>query len=146
MTLAVVALFADGVSRIRNVGHIRHKESDRIAALERVVSHLRELRRLRALQACLVVPAVDPAARRAVFVAGGRVCSVRTLPVGPGARLEVEAGLRAARPDEKPSLEPDTADELLLVGSFLRRPPPELAVCPLEPGAILLAASGRRAA
>jgi 3-phosphoshikimate 1-carboxyvinyltransferase len=33
MTMAVVALFADGVSRIRNVGHIRHKETDRIAAL-----------------------------------------------------------------------------------------------------------------
>ena len=33
MTLAVTALFADGVSRIRNVAHIRHKESDRIAAL-----------------------------------------------------------------------------------------------------------------
>jgi 3-phosphoshikimate 1-carboxyvinyltransferase len=33
MTLGVVALFADGVSRIRNVGHIRHKETDRIAAL-----------------------------------------------------------------------------------------------------------------
>lgn len=33
MTLAVVALFADGITRIRNVGHIRHKETDRIAAL-----------------------------------------------------------------------------------------------------------------
>ena len=33
MTLGVAALFADGVSRIRNVGHIRHKETDRIAAL-----------------------------------------------------------------------------------------------------------------
>jgi len=33
MTMAVVALFADGISRIRNVGHIRHKETDRIAAL-----------------------------------------------------------------------------------------------------------------
>jgi 3-phosphoshikimate 1-carboxyvinyltransferase len=33
MTQAVVALFADGVSRVRNVGHIRHKETDRIAAL-----------------------------------------------------------------------------------------------------------------
>ncbi len=32
MTLGVVALFAEGVTRIRNVGHIRHKESDRIAA------------------------------------------------------------------------------------------------------------------
>lgn len=33
MTLGVVALFADGVTRIRNVGHIRHKETDRIKAL-----------------------------------------------------------------------------------------------------------------
>ena len=33
MTLAVVALFANGITRIRNVGHIRHKETDRIAAL-----------------------------------------------------------------------------------------------------------------
>jgi 3-phosphoshikimate 1-carboxyvinyltransferase len=33
MTLGVVALFADGITRIRNVGHIRHKETDRINAL-----------------------------------------------------------------------------------------------------------------
>jgi 3-phosphoshikimate 1-carboxyvinyltransferase len=33
MTLGVVALFAQGITRIRNVGHIRHKETDRIAAL-----------------------------------------------------------------------------------------------------------------
>lgn len=33
MTLAVVALFATGPTRIRNVAHIRHKESDRLAAL-----------------------------------------------------------------------------------------------------------------
>lgn len=33
MTLAVVALFAEGATTIRNVGHIRHKETDRIAAL-----------------------------------------------------------------------------------------------------------------
>jgi 3-phosphoshikimate 1-carboxyvinyltransferase len=32
-TLAVVALFAEGETNIRNVGHIRHKETDRIAAL-----------------------------------------------------------------------------------------------------------------
>ena len=31
-TLSVVALFADGPTRIRNVAHIRHKETDRIAA------------------------------------------------------------------------------------------------------------------
>ena len=39
-TLAVVALFADGPTRIRNVAHIRHKETDRIAAVAR------ELRKL----------------------------------------------------------------------------------------------------
>jgi 3-phosphoshikimate 1-carboxyvinyltransferase len=33
MTLAVVALFVRGVTRIHNVAHIRHKETDRIAAL-----------------------------------------------------------------------------------------------------------------
>jgi 3-phosphoshikimate 1-carboxyvinyltransferase len=32
-TLAAVALFAAGSTTIRNVGHIRHKETDRIAAL-----------------------------------------------------------------------------------------------------------------
>ena len=32
-TLAVVALFAQGPTTIRNVAHIRHKETDRIAAL-----------------------------------------------------------------------------------------------------------------
>lgn len=32
-TLAAVALFADGPTMIRNVAHIRHKETDRIAAL-----------------------------------------------------------------------------------------------------------------
>ena len=40
MTLAVVALFAAGPTRIRNVGHIRHKETDRLAAL---ASELRKL-------------------------------------------------------------------------------------------------------
>lgn len=33
MTLAVVACFADGPTTIRNVAHIRHKESDRLTAL-----------------------------------------------------------------------------------------------------------------
>lgn len=39
-TLAVVALFAEGPTTIRNVGHIRHKETDRIGDLAR------ELRKL----------------------------------------------------------------------------------------------------
>jgi 3-phosphoshikimate 1-carboxyvinyltransferase len=33
MTLGAVALFAEGPTTIRNVGHIRHKETDRIAAV-----------------------------------------------------------------------------------------------------------------
>jgi 3-phosphoshikimate 1-carboxyvinyltransferase len=40
MTLAVVALFARGVTTIRGVGHIRHKETDRLAA---VAAELRKL-------------------------------------------------------------------------------------------------------
>jgi 3-phosphoshikimate 1-carboxyvinyltransferase len=39
-TLSVVALFADGPTNIRNVGHIRHKETDRIGA---VATELRKL-------------------------------------------------------------------------------------------------------
>lgn len=39
-TLAVVAIFAEGPTRIRHVGHIRHKESDRIGA---VATELRRL-------------------------------------------------------------------------------------------------------
>jgi 3-phosphoshikimate 1-carboxyvinyltransferase len=39
-TLAVVALFATGRTRIRHVGHIRHKETDRITA---IVTELKKL-------------------------------------------------------------------------------------------------------
>jgi 3-phosphoshikimate 1-carboxyvinyltransferase len=39
-TLAVVALFAKGPTTIRNVAHIRHKETDRLAA---VATELRKL-------------------------------------------------------------------------------------------------------
>jgi DNA polymerase-3 subunit epsilon len=116
---------------------------DRVAALERVVAEIRRLRRLRGAACCLLVPALEPGFARAVFVAGGRIAAVRTLPPGAGARLEVEAGLALCRAAE-PSLEPDAADELLLVGTFLRRPPPELRVCPLELDPIL--AASRRVA
>jgi 3-phosphoshikimate 1-carboxyvinyltransferase len=40
LALAVVALFADGPSRIRNVGSLRIKETDRLAALETELSRL----------------------------------------------------------------------------------------------------------
>ncbi len=83
---------------------------------------LAELERLRALRVCLLVPALEPGFDRAVFVAGGRVVSARSLPRGGGRALEVEAGVAAAAAGA-PSLAPEDADELLVVASFLRRPP-----------------------
>jgi DNA polymerase III epsilon subunit family exonuclease len=102
---------------------------DRIAALEEVAGALAELERLRALEVCLLVPAAEEGFRRAFFVSGGRVAAARTLLPAAG-RLELEAGLAAAARAEA-SLRPEDADELLLIGSFLRRPPPELHVVPL---------------
>jgi DNA polymerase III subunit epsilon len=104
---------------------------DRIAALESVIAGLAELERLRTREICLLVPAIEEGWRRAFFVARGRVAAVRALPPGPGAELELEAGLAEARASTA-SLAPEDADELLLVGSFLRRPPPELTVLRFE--------------
>jgi len=111
---------------------------DRIEALEQVCRELDRLVRLRAVERCLVAPAAEPGHARAFFVAGGRVAAERTLPPGGGAHLEIEAGLAAAR-RALASDEPGDLDELHLVGTFLRRPPAELAIVPLERGAILTA-------
>jgi len=112
---------------------------DRIDALEQVCRELDRLARLRAVERCLVVPAAEPGHARAFFVAGGRIAAQRNLPPGGGAHLEVEAGLAAAR-RALAAGEPGDLDELFLVGTFLRRPPPELVVVPLERAAILAAA------
>jgi DNA polymerase III epsilon subunit family exonuclease len=113
---------------------LRYEEAarlrDRLAALEAVVRELAQLERLRRAELCLLAPALEPGFTRAFLVRGGRVAAVRTLPTGAGARLELESGLAAAGRTE-PSLAPEHADELLLIGSFLRRPPPELRVVPL---------------
>jgi DNA polymerase III epsilon subunit family exonuclease len=103
---------------------------DRIAALEEVAGALAELERLRALELCLLVPAVEQGFQRAFFVSGGRVAAARTLLPGAAGRVETEAGLAAAARTEA-SLGAADTDELLLIGSFLRRPPPELRVVPL---------------
>jgi hypothetical protein len=100
---------------------------DRIAALEQVVRDLAELEHLRAARLCLIAPAIEPGFRRAFFVCGGQIAAVRTLPRGPAVRIELEAGLAEAGSAEA-SHAPEDADELLLVGSFLHRPPPELEV------------------
>jgi len=109
---------------------------DRLAALERVCRELKRLDRVRRLECCVLAPAGDNGYVRAFFVAGGRVAAERTLPPGGGAALEVEAGLAAARRPGELDL-----DELLLVDSFLRRPPPELRVAPLGRDAIMRARS-----
>ena len=118
--------------RFEDAGRLR----DRIAALERVCRELARLERVRSLRCCVLVPAGESGYVRAFFVAEGRVAAERTLPSGGGAVLEVEAGLAAARRPGELDL-----DEVLLVDSFLRKPPPELRIAPLEREAILRARS-----
>jgi hypothetical protein len=103
---------------------------DRLAALEDVARAIAVIDRLRALELCILAPAVQPGFRRAFFVANGRVAAIRTLPPGGGARIELAAGIAAARA-AAPSYDPELADELLVLGSFLRRPPPEIEVVQL---------------
>jgi DNA polymerase-3 subunit epsilon len=110
---------------------------DRIGALEQIVGSLRRLDRLRHARCCLIVPAIEPGFARAIFVAGGRVAAVRTLPRGAGARLEVEAGLAETNCPTPDHLATEELDALLAIGTFLRRPPPELRVAPLETNEIL---------
>jgi len=86
---------------------------DRIASLERVIAYLRRLAELRRLSVRLVVPGLEPGTREEFFVAGGRV------------HRDLLAACAAG-----PSFEPDDVDELVLVGTFLERPPPELSVLP----------------
>ena len=112
---------------------------DRLRALEHVCRELERLARLRAVERCIVAPGTDPGHARAFFVAGGRVAAERALPPGGGAHLEIEAGLAAAR-RALVSDTPGDIDELHLVGTFLRKPGPELAIVPLEKEAILAAA------
>jgi DNA polymerase III subunit epsilon len=118
--------------RFEDAGRLR----DRLAALEQVIRELDRLDRVRRLACCVLVPAGEPGFVRAFFVAGGRMAAERTLPPGGGAMLEIEAGLAAARRQGELDL-----DELLLVDSFLRKPPPELRVAPLARDAILRARS-----
>jgi predicted trehalose synthase len=118
----------------RLAGDLRFEDAarlrDRIDALAGVCDTLAELDRLRALELCLLVPAAEEGFRRAFFVFGGRVVAARTLLPGEAGRVELEAGLAAVARAE-PSLEPADTDELLLIGSILRRPPPELRVLEL---------------
>jgi DNA polymerase III subunit epsilon len=115
---------------------LRYEEAarlrDRIASLERVIARLEQLGELRRLRACLVAPALAPGCSDAVFVAGGRIVARHELSAA-GPRSALDAALAAAAAAAgRPSYDPDHLDELLVVASFLRRPPPELKVLPLD--------------
>jgi DNA polymerase-3 subunit epsilon len=133
-------------ARLRDLSESRRFEDaarlrDRIDALEQLVRMLRRLERLRRTQVCVLAPAREPSFARAIFVAGGRIAAVRTIPPGAGARVEIDAGLAAARAATQQAdncpVGVDALDELLLVGTCIRHPPPELRVTPLDAEVIL---------
>jgi hypothetical protein len=86
---------------------------DRIASLERVIERLRRIDELRRLSLRLVVPGSEPGSHEEFFLAGGRV------------HRDLVAACAAGT-----SFDPDHLDELVVVGAFLERPPPELRVLP----------------
>ncbi len=117
---------------------LRYEEAarlrDRVKALENVLERLRRLEDLRGLDACLIAPGVVPGWRKAFFVRAGTLCAVRPLPPGPGAQPELDAGITIARhlPRERRPLTGGQAEDMLLLGGFVRRPPSELTVVPLD--------------
>ena len=117
---------------------LRYEEAarlrDRLKALERVLERLRRLEHLRGIDTCLIAPAVTLGWRKAFFVRAGALCAVRSLPPGPGARLELDAGLTIARhiPRTCRPLTGERAEDMLLLGGFIDRPPPELTVIRLD--------------
>src|SRR5512133_2303778 len=130
---------------------LRYEEAarlrDRIEALEHVVERLRRLERMRALELCLIAPAIERNWQKALFVCGGGVCGVRSLPPGAGARLEIEAGLalcRVARERAGEALTIEQAEDHRPVGGFIRRPPPALAVLPVDAEEITAHLMGKR--
>ena len=127
---ARLADLADGL-RYEEAARLR----DRIEALEHVVDRLRKLEHLRKLEACLIAPTTESGWQKAFFVSGGAIRAVRPLPPGAGAKLEMEAGLALCRSGPSPidePLSPEQAEDLLLIDGFVRRPPPELTVLPLD--------------
>jgi DNA polymerase-3 subunit epsilon len=117
---------------------LRYEEAarlrDRVNALEQVLARLQRLDRLRGTDASLLAPAGERGWRAAYFVRGGVICARRLLPPGPEALPEVEAGFaiaEAAVAADGP-LTAEQAEDMLLIEGFIRRPPPELAVLPLD--------------
>jgi hypothetical protein len=120
-------------ARLRDLADCRRFEDaarlrDRIGAVEDVVRAVQRIERARTTRCCVIVPSSEPGYARGIFVANGRIADVRTL----ASRVEVEAGLAATQLPGDEDL-----DELLLISTFLRRPPPELRVASLDADRIL---------
>ncbi len=98
---------------------------DRIDALEEAAREIRRMQQLRQMAVCLVVPCEAEGSKRAFYVAKGQVVCARPW-LGPHG-VEWQAA-HAAVERAEPTLAPEAADELRLVASFIRRPPPELQV------------------
>src|SRR5215831_1074438 len=86
---------------------------DRIASLERVIARLRRLDELRRLRVRLVVPGLEPGSREEFFLCNGRIHRDLVAACAAGTTFEAEH-----------------LDELVVIGTFLERPPPELRVIP----------------
>jgi DNA polymerase-3 subunit epsilon len=114
---------------------------DRVKGLEETVAALGELERMRALRICVVVPARELGFVRAYAICGGRVAAVRLVAQRADPSPEA-AALLADAAGAVSSRAPEDADELRLVASFVRRPPPELRVVPLELHAIRTLVAG----
>jgi DNA polymerase III epsilon subunit family exonuclease len=121
---------------------LRYEEAarlrDRIDALEQVIERLVRLQRLRTTEACLIAPSLQDGWRTAYFIRGGTVRARRPLPPGPPALMEIHAGLAISQgaPSAAGALSSEQAEDMLVIEGFLRRPPPELAVLPLDAHAI----------
>jgi 3-phosphoshikimate 1-carboxyvinyltransferase len=98
-TLAAVALFAEGNTSIRNVPHLKHKESDRLQSiaqeLGKLGGHIEELRDGlivhggKALSGAVVDPHEDHRIAMSLAVVGLRV---------PGTRIREEGCVRKSFP------------------------------------------------
>ena len=92
----------------------------RIGSLERIVGELDRLERLKRLRLRILAPSLVPGVSESYLVDGGRV-------LAPG------AGDPPADAAASPlTVEADHLDWLLVVDTFLRSPPPELTIQPLE--------------
>ncbi len=113
----------------RMAGDLRFEDAarlrDRIHALEEAAREIRRMQQLRQMAVCVVVPGEREGSRRAFFVAKGQVVCARPY-IGPHG-VEWQAGLAAVARAEA-TLAPEAADDLRVVASFIRRPPPELQV------------------